>query len=42
MSLLVDSIVERCKEDPEYKQEILDFLVRMEGAIQEVRQMVGE
>ena len=42
MSLLVDSIVERCKEDSEYKQEILDFLVRMEDAIQEVRQMVGE
>jgi len=37
-----NSIIERCHEEPEYKQEILDFLVRMEKAIEEIRSRLGE
>ena len=36
------SIIERCKEDPEYKEEILDFLTSMERAIEEIRDRLGE
>jgi len=42
MSSITNSIVDRCKKDPEYKQEILDFLERIEGAIEEIRNRLGE
>ena len=35
-------ILERCEEDVEYKEEILDFLVKMEKAIAEIRSRLGE
>tara|TARA_B100000029_G_scaffold511338_1_gene605099 strand:+ start:7851 stop:7979 length:129 start_codon:yes stop_codon:yes gene_type:complete len=40
MSLVSDSIVKQCKKDPEYKEEILEFLIRLEEAIEEVRGMI--
>lgn len=36
------AILENCKKDPEYKKEILEFLDRMEKAIEEIRQRLGE
>lgn len=35
-------ILDNCKKDPEYKEEILDFLTRLEKAIEEIRQRLGE
>ena len=36
------AILERCQEDREYKEEILEFLDKMEKAIEEIRQRLGE
>lgn len=36
------AILERCEEDAEYKEEILEFLDKMEKAIEEIRQRLGD
>ena len=36
------AILENCTKDPEYKEEILDFLTRLEQAIEEIRKRIGE
>ena len=36
------AILERCEKDAEYKEEILVFLDKMEKAIEEIRQRLGE
>ena len=39
---ITHAILDNCKRDPEYKEEILDFLTRLEQAIEEIRQRIGE
>lgn len=36
------AILDRCKKDSDYKEEILEFLDKMEKAIEEIRQRLGE
>jgi hypothetical protein len=42
MPSITKSIIERCKKDPEYKAEILEFLERIESAVEEIRTRLGE
>jgi|TARA_B110001454_G_scaffold216571_1_gene240070 hypothetical protein len=39
---ITQSIIDRCKQDPEYRQEILVFLDNIESAVKEIRTRMGE
>ena len=41
-SKLMEVYLERCKKEPEFKQELLDAVSKMEGILKDIRMAVHE